>query len=158
MILKNRNHEVLLTYDGEDCLKSYREVFDKFVFEEQHKQHETTDPTTLKDDSNNPPFDAVVLDYSMPKKDGMDVAKEILAVNPQQRIIFASTYVKECLEDMVEQLRQVVELMQKPFEPSVLVDTIEGKEIYEGLEKLNANIKQIKALNPTHEQLRDLKD
>jgi DNA-binding response OmpR family regulator len=95
--LKNRNHEVLLTYDGEDCLKSYRAVFDKFVFEEQHKQHETTDPTTLKDDSNNPPFDAVVLDYSMPKKDGMDVTKEILAVNPQQRIIFASAYVKECL-------------------------------------------------------------
>jgi hypothetical protein len=28
---------------------------------------------------------------------------------------------------MVEQLRQVVELMQKPFEPSVLVDTKEGK-------------------------------
>jgi CheY-like chemotaxis protein len=155
--LKNRNHEVLLTYDGEDCLKRYRKAFNKLVSEQQQLQQlQTTDPKTLKDDSNILPFDAVVLDYRMPKKDGMDVAREILAVNPQQRIIFASTYVEESLEDMVKQLKQVVELLQKPFEPGALVDTIEDKEIYEGLEKLNANIKQIKALNPTHEQLRDL--
>jgi hypothetical protein len=32
-------------------------------------------------------FDAVDLDYKTPKKDRMDVSKEILAVNPYQRII-----------------------------------------------------------------------
>jgi hypothetical protein len=41
----------------------------------------------------------------------MDVAKEILAVNPYQRIIFASAYVMEFLGDMVKPLKQVVELM-----------------------------------------------
>jgi CheY-like chemotaxis protein len=39
------------------------------------------------------PFDVVVLDYKMPSKDGMEVAKEILQINPYQRIIFASAYV-----------------------------------------------------------------
>ena len=86
----------------------------------------------------------------------MEVAKEILAENPHQRIIFASAYVRESLEDMVKQLKQVVELLQKPFEPSALVDTIEDKEIYEGLEKLNADIELIKDLKATHEQLSDL--
>ena len=159
--LENRNHDVLLTYDGEDCLTSYRKAFDKLVSEQQQQQLQqlqTTDPKKLKDDSNILPFDAVVLDYRMPKKDGMEVAKEILGKNPHQRIIFASAYVRDSLEDMVKQLKQVVELLQKPFEPSALVDTIEDKEIYEGLEKLNADIELIKDLKATHEQLSDLKD
>lgn len=63
----------------------------------------------------NPQFDAVDLDYKMPKKDGMDVAKEILALNPYQRIIFAFAYFMEFLGDLVKQLKQVVELMQKPL-------------------------------------------
>jgi hypothetical protein len=46
---------------------------------------------------------------------GMDVAKEILAVNPHQRIIFASAYVKETLQESVKQLKQIVEIMQNPF-------------------------------------------
>jgi CheY-like chemotaxis protein len=51
----------------------------------------------------------------MPGMNGMDVAKEILEVSPHQRIIFASAYVEETLEESVKQLKQVVELMQKPF-------------------------------------------
>ena len=74
-----------------------------------------------------PPFDAVILDYRMPKKDGLEAAKEILELNPRQRIVFASAYVKETLEDSVKQLKQVVELMQKPFEADTLADTIEDK-------------------------------
>ncbi len=68
-------------------------------------------------------FDAVDLDYKTPKKDRMDVSKEILAVNPYQRIILASAYIMEFLVDTVKQLKQVVELMQKPFEHTALVDT-----------------------------------
>jgi CheY-like chemotaxis protein len=155
--LENRNHKVLVTYDGEDCLKSYHEAFGKLVSEQkQPQQPQPIGSKTPKDDSNILPFDAVVLDYRMPKKDGMEVAKEILAQNPHQRIIFASAYVQESLEDMVKQLNQVVELLQKPFEPSALVDTIEDKEIYEGLEKLNTDIELIKDLKATHEQLSDL--
>jgi DNA-binding response OmpR family regulator len=154
--LEARNHEVLITGDGDECLRSYREGFDRSVSEHQQKQKQALDPKISKDDNNILPFDAVILDYRMPRKDGMEVAKEILAVNPHQRIIFASAYVKESLVDMVKQLNQVVELMQKPFGTNTLIDTIEDKEIYEGLEKLNADIKRIKNLNPTHEQITDL--
>jgi DNA-binding NtrC family response regulator len=92
----------------------------------------------------------------MPEKNGLEVAKEILEMNPEQRIIFASAYVKETLEESVKELKQVVELMQKPFDADVLVDTIEDREVQEGLKKLMTNLKQSKDLDPTFEQIRDL--
>ena len=92
----------------------------------------------------------------MPRKDGMQVAKEILEINPKQRIIFASAYVEETLEDTVKQLKQVVELMQKPFGADALVNTIEDKEIYEGLKQIMLNLKQIKDANPSPKQLKSL--
>ncbi|MFY3741432.1 MAG: DNA-binding response OmpR family regulator [Candidatus Nitrosomirales archaeon] len=140
IVLEKRNHQVMITDNGEACLEAYYDA-----------QRRTPKP-------DGTPFDAVVLDYRMPKKDGMEVAKEILAINPHQRIIFASAYVKDTLVDSVKQLKQVVELMQKPFELDALVDTVEDKEIYAGLEKLNVKVQQIKDLDPTHEQVRDLVD
>ena len=102
------------------------------------------------------PFDAVILDYQMPKIDGMEVAKEILAVNCHQRIIFASAYVKETLVDSITNLKLVVESMQKPFGVNTLIDIVEDKNVYCELQKLNVDIGVIKALNPTHEQVIDL--
>ena len=80
----------------------------------------------------------------MPNKDGIEAAKEILTLYPQQRIIFASAYVRETLENSIKQLDQVVELIQKPFEVSVLVDTIEDVEVSKGLLKIMANVRQIR--------------
>lgn len=138
IVLEEKHHEVVITENGEACLKAYREEIKR----------------NLK--PNEPPFDAVILDYRIPKKDGMEVAKEILAVNPRQRIIFASAYIKDTLVHSIKQLKQVVELMQKPFELDALVGTIEDKEMYSKLEQLNVKVQQIKDLDPTHEQIRDL--
>jgi DNA-binding NtrC family response regulator len=134
LALEGRDHNVITTANGEECLNAY--------MAELRKQAQ--------------PFDAVVLDHRMPKMDGMEVAKHMLAANPRQRIIFASAYVNETLVDSVMQLKQIVELLQKPFELDTLVDMLEDKGIYEELEKLNVKIKDIKNLNPTHEQVRDL--
>jgi DNA-binding NtrC family response regulator len=79
----------------------------------------------------------------MPGKDGMEVAKEILTINPDQRIIFASAYVKETLEHSVKQLKRVVELLQKPFEIQAFIDTIEDKQVYEELKKIMIKIRAI---------------
>lgn len=103
------------------------------------------------------PYDAVVLDYRMPKKDGLQVAKEILESNPSQRIIFASAYVKETLKESVKELRQVVELMQKPFLPEALVDVVEDTEAYPELKKLFANLRNMTESdfeNPSPDQIR----
>ena len=98
------------------------------------------------------PFDVVILDYKMPKKDGLQVAKEIFELNPKQRVIFASAYVQDTLVDSVKHLKRVVELMQKPFGLQQLIDTVEDKEAYEALNNLIVSIRNIKDLNPTNEE------
>jgi response regulator RpfG family c-di-GMP phosphodiesterase len=98
------------------------------------------------------PFEALILDYRMPGMNGMEVAKEILAVNPHQRIIFASAYIQEIVKDSVKELKQVVELLQKPFSYRVLLDTVSDKQIYNQLKKYNVDI-LLKKAELSHEQL-----
>jgi DNA-binding response OmpR family regulator len=130
--LEARGHDVVITEDGISCLEEYKKGL------------------------ANKPFEVVVLDYRMPQLDGMEVAKEILKLNRKQRIIFASAYVKETLEDSVKQLKQPVELIQKPFEADVLADTIEDQEAYFGLKSLIKNIRGFNLEQPSSENIRDL--
>ena len=141
--LESRNHDVNIANDGISCLKIYRD--------ELANRRPASSDKSMKYNNNakgSPaltasPFDVVVLDYKMPGKDGMEVAKEILAINPDQRIIFASAYVKETLENSVKELKRVVELLQKPFEIQAFIDTIEDKQVYEELKKIMINIRAI---------------
>jgi CheY-like chemotaxis protein len=108
---------------------------------------------------SHPPYDAVVLDYRMPKKDGLEVAKEILALNPSQRIIFASAYVEETLRDSIKELSQIVELMQKPFLPEALVEVLEDAEAYPELKNLFVKVRKMAESdfeNPSPDQIRDI--
>ena len=143
--LGKSNHEVVISSDGEDCLKTYRSNIEKAA----KVSNNDSAPSSST-------FDAVILDYRMPKKDGIEVAKEILELNPNQRIIFASAYVKETLEDAVKELKRVVELMQKPFDADALVDTIEDKEVYENLKDLMKSVRKIQEAQPTQKQIKDL--
>lgn len=120
-LLENRRgHHVIITSSGENCLKIYHDKLQNVEWEALHIQ----------------PFDAVILDYKMQDMDGMQVANEILTINPQQRLIFASAYIKETLLDSVKQLKQPVELLQKPFGEEALIYTVEKKEIYSELQRL----------------------
>ena len=158
--LESRNHETIILQDGNESLEIYKNEFLASQHYDQGSGKNTinnnnstgtaskngANTLTLSSDSGlNPhriytPFDAVVLDYRIPGKNGLQVAKEILKLNPEQRIIFASAYVKETLEDSVKELKTVVELMQKPFDADVLVDTIEDKEAQEGVKILIRNL------------------
>ncbi len=135
--LEAKGHDVTVCKDGEQCIKVYR------IESEQQPG-----------DGSETPFDAVVLDYQMPQKNGIEVAKEILVTNPRQRIIFASGYIQETFLDSIKQLGQITEIMQKPFSLQALIDTIEDKEIYSQLEKLNVDVAAIKELNPSHAQIK----
>jgi len=168
--LEKRKHDVTITSNGEECLKKYLDTLHHMTFgvslptlsmprmPATRMDHalSSTGSTRFRSLNKSAPYDVVILDYSMPSINGMEVAKEILAINSHQRIIFASAYVKETLEHSIKQLRQVVELIQKPFELSKLVDTIEDKEVYEDLRTLNIDVDLVKAANPTHEQIIDL--
>jgi CheY-like chemotaxis protein len=152
-VLEKRNHKATITTNGEDCLKAYHEVSQSTRF--------ATDQSSVRPGpmnlSENHPFDVVVLDCKMPHINGIEVAKEILAVNPHQRIIFASAYIKDTVIDSIKNLKHVMmESLQKPFEMKRLIDLIEDKMVYQELKRLNVDIDIIKAVNPTHEQVSDL--
>ena len=163
--LEARGHKVVISEDGQECLRKYNTELLKQK-KIKTKSSSTAITSSLKKETAvrslnqqksplllPPPFDAVILDYRMPKKDGLEAAKEILELDPRQRIVFASAYVKETLDDSVKQLKQVVELMQKPFEADTLADTIEDKAAYEVLKTLIVNIKEFDLENPTKEQI-----
>lgn len=107
-ILGKYGHQVLITKDGEECLKKYREAYEKIK----------------KNDQLIEPFDVVILDQSMPKKTGREVAETILKINPNQRIVFASAYNVAKENESLEDLEEKFEFLQKPFSLSKFVRQI----------------------------------
>lgn len=168
--LEKNKHQVVITSNGEECLNNYRTTLKNRAskaMQSSNADAEAAVTDSFRDygakfrkivDTNVSPYDVVILDYSMPGMNGMEVAKEILNASPHQRIIFASAYVKETLEYSVKELKQVVELMQKPFALKQLTDTVEDTEAFEELRELNVNVDRIKEADLAHGQILDLLD
>jgi len=133
IFLETHHHTVVTELNGESALKTYFSKLD------------------AKPDST--PFDIVILDYQLPGKNGMEVGGEILSRCPNQRILFASAYVEDTLKESIKTLKQIVELLQKPFSLEILLKIIEDVSTYKELEKLNVDIKNLKDLEPTHSQI-----
>ena len=153
-VLEKRNHKTTITTNGEDCLNAYHEVYQRSRLNSGQQLSLQSGPI---DRSRDQLFDVVVLDCKMPQMNGIEVAKEILAVNPHQRIIFASAYIKDTVIDSIKNLkRSMMESVQKPFEIKRLVDLIEDKLMYQELIRLNIDVDIIRAINPTHEEISDL--
>lgn len=108
-ILRKYGHNVTITKDGQECLQRYQEKVKKTEF----------------DSLDDHPFDVVVLDQSMPKKSGSEVARQILSDNPKQKIIFASAYALTGSEN-TQGLEDKVEYLQKPFSLNSFVKKIHG--------------------------------
>ena len=112
LILDSRHHQVILARDGEQCILAY----EKALRAMQSEYPSTEDRT---------PFEIVVLDFRMPKKDGVDVAKHILAVCPRQRIIFATAHTLDALDGLMKKIQTSIEVIQKPFDLDAFVEMIE---------------------------------
>jgi len=116
--LRVRNHHIVITDNGEECLTIYRQELRNFISRMR----------CLENNEQNV-FDMVILDYRMPGINGIEVAKDIIRINPKQRIIIASAYPSETLFFSMKELGQLVELVQKPFDLSTLFDMIENKHL-----------------------------
>lgn len=147
IVLEERGHLVTITENGEECMKEYRSALGVCASESNNEfvSHQASQP-----------FDIVILDYRMPKKDGLAAAIEILELCPSQRIMFASAYTAETLMNAVKNLHRVVELLHKPFDLEYFVDAVEDKGLYEQLERLNIRVRELRDYNITHSELADL--
>lgn len=132
-----------MAFTAEECLKIYSESLSETL-------HNATIIGTQ-------PYEALILDYNLPDRNGLEVAKEILAINPHQRIIFVTANV-DVLSGHIKQLKMPVEVLQKPVPNEVLVNTIEDKEIYDELKRFAFNPEDFKNAGLSHEVLRKILD
>lgn len=106
-IFESRGHTVVITNDGLECLTAY-----------------ANEAKARKDGQTNP-YDAVILDYEMPKKNGFETAREILSMAPNQKILFITAFGDEVLTKM-DFKGPNIGLIQKPFNSVDLINKVEG--------------------------------
>ena len=98
-------------------------------------------------------FRSLILDYNLPDRNGLEVGKEILAINSHQRIIFVSDYVKDALSRTINVLNMPVEILQKPVSNQILIDIVEKTEIYDELKKIEIDVSAFRNAGFRHESL-----
>jgi hypothetical protein len=140
--LKSKNRFLCITYSIEACLKLYQSESQEVFF--------TTDPV-----DHIQPFDAVVLECESCGPRVVEVAKEILAVNPRQRIVLSlKTKSREAVaQDFAEQANDFLYVVQGPIAIQGLVDIVELKDVYSKLQKMSVDTDAIKRANFRHEQI-----
>jgi len=123
--LKLDNRHVITAENGQKCLEIYQ------------KENSHSKSNQLEDY-----FDVVILDHSMPIMSGLQTAVEILKINPDQRIIFASGYIEKTLSDSLTHLNKAIEVIKKPFSIEALNDMINNKILFNKLKEINSNQKE----------------
>ena len=144
-VLADKGHKVTLAHTAEMCLK----IYNKRLFDVHMKK-----PIVR----NAQPYEAVILDYKMPDRNGLEVAKEIISTNSHQRIIFVSAFVGDSFSKSIKKLKIPVEVLQKPVSRKVLVDTIEHRDVYDQLKRRNIDPGAFRKASLSHEQLKSISD
>ncbi len=116
LALEAHGHEVTLTHDGVECIQSYREQ------------------------GNSPhriPFDVVIIDYRMPKKNGIETVPELLSMFPYQPIIIVTAYAHELVElTAMKRGGKSMQVIQKPIELEPFVILVEATKTSVDLDRL----------------------
>jgi CheY-like chemotaxis protein len=108
LMLEAEDYEVTLTGTGDECMKKFDESIQKSKSQASQSQH----------------FDLVILDYHLPGRDGIDVARHVLSIAPAQRILIASSYPAEVIRKSADTLQRSIELLVKPFGLDDFIDAV----------------------------------
>lgn len=79
---------ILVCDDEKNLRKAIRLILERdyeLVFAEDGEQ-------ALQQFTNGQPFDLILLDIKMPKKDGLEVLRELMAVQPPPRVLMLTAY------------------------------------------------------------------
>jgi len=116
--LEKRGHIVTIAQDGRNCIYKYSDALNQ-----------------QGNGKNGSPYDLVILDHKMPRMQGTQVAKEILELNPKQRILFVTGHTKEMMKG-VKSLGEKIELLQKPFPTMAMIRQVEGLTKFRWLQRI----------------------
>jgi DNA-binding response OmpR family regulator len=136
--LEENKHEYIIAKNYEDGILEY----EKSIYK---------DNEDFKPHSNL--FDLVVLDYDLPSKNistnqnGLHIAKEILEIRNDQRIMFASAWPKKAFVEYVSTLKSVPEVLPKPFEKEEFINLAEKINLYDIAKKFTQQLREMKNPN-----------
>ena len=100
-ILQLRGYKVVATaFDGEEALRKYTNIGDK--------------------------PDVIIMDHRMPVMNGVDATKEIIRMNPKQKVIFVSA---DVLVEKEARDAGAVDFLPKPFRMDDLIEKMEKLSI-----------------------------
>jgi CheY-like chemotaxis protein len=95
-ILQRYGYEVLLAEDGQDAIDVYERERDR--------------------------IDLVILDLTMPRMSGHDAFRQLMRIDPEVRVLFASGYSAEHL--VTDQPERVLGFVGKPYRPRELAQSV----------------------------------
>lgn len=137
LALESRGHTVTVANDGEECINVYNRESARF----------SPDVDC---------FDVVILDYHMPRVDGLEAAKKIIELRPDQRVVIVTAFLREALKACVKEIGQVVCILEKPFEPVILARVVEDVFAFNDLAALNKILKSMGKYAQSEEQVTEL--
>lgn len=117
-VLEMRQHDVYLSFDGTKCLQ----LFEREYFKDWPLSFKTNKQSHAADNNNK--FDLVILDIDIPERNGIDIAREIHNISPNQRILLLSDNVNK-LNEYNTKVNEFTQLREKPITNDQLVDLIE---------------------------------
>jgi len=110
----------ILVIDDEDMMFKLLEISVKQLGYHMIKTSNTSDFNKMIEEEG---IDALILDYLMPVKNGLDVAKEIRTRHPRLPIIFLTS--KQLTTDETRQVVQLgMDYIRKPFIPQQISSKI----------------------------------
>lgn len=129
--LKEHNHQYVITKNYEDGINEYK----KSLYDGE------------SDDNSSTPFDLVIVDYDLPSqtgslKNGLCLAKEILELNNDQRLMFASAWPKKAFMEYVSTLKSIPEILPKPFDEEEFISLAEKINLYSIAKKITMNLRK----------------
>jgi len=145
--LEDNRHDYSIAKNYEDGISEYKKSIQQS--DEDYK-------------SDNNIFDLVVLDYDLPSKDmsstqnGLHIAKEILKLKGDQRIMFASAWPKKAFVEYVSTLKSVPEVLPKPFEKEEFINLAEKINLYDIAKKFTKQLREMKNPNSPEVDIKSL--
>lgn len=145
--LEENRHDYIIAKNYEDGMLEYEKSIEK---------------TSEDYRSFNNVFDLVVLDYDLPSKNvsghqnGLHIAKEIMELKNDQRIMFASAWPKKAFVEYVSTLKSVPEVLPKPFEKEEFINLAEKINLYDIAKKFTKELREMKNPNSPSVDIKSL--
>lgn len=90
MMLKQKNNRIFLVDDDKDMCESLADVLS---LESGYSVTYSTDPFDALEKIKNGDFSLIIIDYKMPKMDGLELLKRIKQVKPEQDIFMLTAFI-----------------------------------------------------------------